>query len=163
MIDPADKQTASLPLEPKRGRGRPSTGHAMTPAEKQRAYRQRLADQQKSQVPAVLLEKTRSTAAEYLEKLGQQLADAKAEAAAAIARAEKAENRNNELQKDLQLKQTQLAHWIERAEAAERELESRDGKEIERWAIQRCPKGARKWTEAGAPGYSYENKKWASG
>lgn len=93
MIDPADKQTEALPLEPqKRGRGRPSTGQAMTPAEKQRAYRQRLAEQQKSQVPAVQLEKVRSTAAEYLEKLGQQLADAKAETAAAIARAEKAES-----------------------------------------------------------------------
>ena len=44
MIDPADKQTESLPLEqPKRGRGRPSTGAAMTPAEKQKAYRERKA------------------------------------------------------------------------------------------------------------------------
>ncbi|WP_193076148.1 hypothetical protein [Pseudomonas sp. FME51] len=43
MIDPTDKQTAALPLDaPKRGRGRPSTGKAMTPAEKQKAYRERL-------------------------------------------------------------------------------------------------------------------------
>lgn len=45
MIDPADTQTQSLPLDNapvKRGRGRPSTGKAMTPAEKQRAYRERL-------------------------------------------------------------------------------------------------------------------------
>lgn len=43
MIDPSDKQTAPLPLDPpKRGRGRPKTGSAMTPAEKQRAYRERL-------------------------------------------------------------------------------------------------------------------------
>lgn len=44
MIDPADKQTQSLPLDSapvKRGRGRPATGNAMTPAEKQRAYRER--------------------------------------------------------------------------------------------------------------------------
>lgn len=42
MKDQADKQTQPLPLEqPKRGRGRPSTGAAMTPAEKQRAYRER--------------------------------------------------------------------------------------------------------------------------
>lgn len=42
MIDPADKQTASLPLEqPKRGRGRPTTGEALTPAQKQKAYRER--------------------------------------------------------------------------------------------------------------------------
>lgn len=42
MIDPADKQTQALPLEqPKRGRGRPATGAALTPAQKQKAYRER--------------------------------------------------------------------------------------------------------------------------
>ena len=44
MIDPADKQTKTLPLDEqpaKRKRGRPATGNAMTPAEKQRAYRER--------------------------------------------------------------------------------------------------------------------------
>lgn len=42
MIDALDKQTQPMPLEPaKRGRGRPKTGNAMTPAEKQRAYRER--------------------------------------------------------------------------------------------------------------------------
>lgn len=42
MIDPTDKQTQAIPLEqPKRGRGRPATGAAMTPAEKQKAYRER--------------------------------------------------------------------------------------------------------------------------
>ena len=45
MIDPADKQTQPLPLDEqpaKKRRGRPTTGKAMTPAEKQRAYRERL-------------------------------------------------------------------------------------------------------------------------
>ncbi len=42
MIDQADTQTVDLFQPIKRGRGRPSTGKAMTPAEKQRAYRQRL-------------------------------------------------------------------------------------------------------------------------
>lgn len=44
MIDPADKQTQALPLDEqpaKRKRGRPSTGAAMTAAEKQRRYRER--------------------------------------------------------------------------------------------------------------------------
>lgn len=44
MIDPADKLTQALPLNEqpaKRKRGRPATGKAMTPAEKQRAYRER--------------------------------------------------------------------------------------------------------------------------
>lgn len=44
MIDQADNLTQSLQLEqPKRGRGRPATGAAMTPAEKQKAYRERQA------------------------------------------------------------------------------------------------------------------------
>lgn len=44
MIDPTDKATLALPLDEspqRKRRGRPSTGKAMTPAEKQRAYRER--------------------------------------------------------------------------------------------------------------------------
>jgi len=44
MIDPSDQLTQALPLDEqptKRKRGRPATGNAMTPAEKQRAYRER--------------------------------------------------------------------------------------------------------------------------
>ncbi|MCP9256782.1 hypothetical protein MMZ02_33250 [Pseudomonas aeruginosa] len=40
MIDPADKQTHPLPLgQPKRGRGRPATGKALSDAERARRYR----------------------------------------------------------------------------------------------------------------------------
>lgn len=49
MIDPADQQTQTLPLDEqpaKRKRGRPATGAAMTPAEKQRAYRERVKSKQ---------------------------------------------------------------------------------------------------------------------
>lgn len=43
MKDPHDKQTKSIALEQqKRGRGRPSSGAALTPAQKQKAYRERL-------------------------------------------------------------------------------------------------------------------------
>lgn len=44
MKDEADKQTQELTLDTtpvRRGRGRPSTGQALTPAEKQRKYRER--------------------------------------------------------------------------------------------------------------------------
>jgi hypothetical protein len=41
MIDHTDTQTQQLPLQTKRGRGRPKTGTALTPAEKQKAYRER--------------------------------------------------------------------------------------------------------------------------
>lgn len=91
MIDPADKQTQALPLDEqpaKRKRGRPATGKAMTPAEKQRAYRERMKSRNATEnaVPSELLEKVRATAAERIEKLEQQLADA-------IARAEEAESK----------------------------------------------------------------------
>lgn len=46
MKDPNDKRTAELIDPPKRGRGRPKTGEAMTPAERQRAYRERNAGHQ---------------------------------------------------------------------------------------------------------------------
>ncbi|WCY62720.1 hypothetical protein KK242_15450 [Pseudomonas aeruginosa] len=40
MIDPTDKQTQAPPLEqPKRGRGRPATGKALSDAERARRYR----------------------------------------------------------------------------------------------------------------------------
>ena len=40
MIDHLDKQTQTLPLEQKRGRGRPATGQALSNAERQRRYRE---------------------------------------------------------------------------------------------------------------------------
>ena len=40
MIDHLDKQTTTLPLEQKRGRGRPATGQALSNAERQRRYRE---------------------------------------------------------------------------------------------------------------------------
>lgn len=91
MINPADKQTQALPLDEqpaKRKRGRPATGKAMTPAEKQRAYRERLkvSNVTVKSVPLELLERFRATAAERIERLEQQLA-------AAIARAEEAESK----------------------------------------------------------------------
>lgn len=60
MKDETDKQTAELPLNgnvPKK-RGRPSTGKAMTNAEKQRAYRER----QKSNVTGLALTDSETTA-----------------------------------------------------------------------------------------------------
>ena len=139
MIDPAGKETQSLHLEqPKRGRGRPSTGHAMTPAEKQRAYRQRLAEQRASQVPAEWHKADRAAQDERIVQLEQQLAEAR---------------------KDLMLKQTQLAHWIERAETAERELESRDGKTF--WDVESCPKGRRTWQTVGEKNDPFDSREKA--
>jgi hypothetical protein len=92
MIDPADRQTQSLPLEQpapaKRGRGRPATGQALSNAERQRRYRENLKAQRN-------------------EKMHQGVAeDLRAELANAIERAEKAE--------------AEVAHWKKLATMAER-------------------------------------------
>lgn len=144
MIDTNDKATQPLPLDEqpmKRKRGRPSTGKAMTPAEKQRAYRERQ------------------------KKLRDQKADAEQEKAYAgmwEKRYEHASRKIEDLMKDLALKETQLNHWIQRAEAAEKELESRDRKsnssEVpeKNWVIEARRKGARKWQRTADNRYTRE-------
>ncbi|MGX5724796.1 hypothetical protein ACWKWZ_07145 [Metapseudomonas otitidis] len=143
MIDTDDKATPPLPLDEqpmKRKRGRPSTGKAMTPAEKQRAYRERQ------------------------KKLSDQKADAEQEKAYAgmwEKRYEHASRKVEDLLKDLALKETQLNHWIQRAEAAEKELESRDQKSDSNvwkdWVIEARKKGTRKWKRTADNKYTLED------
>lgn len=112
MIDHLDKQTQPLPLEAKRGRGRPATGQALSNAERQRLYRER----QKAQRN----EKPESQKVPYEEVVGiaQELGE----------RCKKAEARVKELEEE-------LARWKKLATAAERarqvvaeELKQRDEK-----------------------------------
>lgn len=147
MIDLADNQTQTLPLEqPKRGRGRPATGKAMSPAEKQKAYRERQATQQKTQEPAVLLDKMRSTTSEYLEKLEQQLTAAKKETAAAISRAEEAEANFVTLRKKL-----------DKALATIQELKKGNVTEIKSlWDIESRKTGKRTWEKVA--GYAWTDR-----
>lgn len=100
MIDALDKQTKDLPLEqPKRGRGRPATGQAMTPAEKQRAYRERQKAQRNELEREVhnayatsrVDESVSEDLFEELEAANLQIRELKEQLAAAIARAEEAE------------------------------------------------------------------------
>lgn len=88
MIDPTDKQTAALPLEEqpvKRRRGRPATGKAMTPAEKQKAYRKRMKAKQTQGIDAEIKEEIQflKCVCERLgsecDELARQLREAKAE------------------------------------------------------------------------------------
>ena len=101
MIDTNDNQTQALPLDQaKRGRGRPATGKALSPAEKQKAYRERLAnkgnvteiednlikalEEQNEQTKywttrALQAEKRASLAEKGLTELGEEWAKAKAE------------------------------------------------------------------------------------
>lgn len=50
MIDNQDKQTQPIPLEQKRGRGRPATGQALSNAERQRRYREAQKEQRNEKV-----------------------------------------------------------------------------------------------------------------
>lgn len=75
MIDPADQPTQALPLDEqpaKRKRGRPATGKAMTPAEKQRAYRERA----KSKQPLPGEERAREALHRQVIELRQELMQA---------------------------------------------------------------------------------------
>lgn len=70
MIDPTDKQTQNLPLDStpvKRGRGRPSTGKAMTPAEKQRAYRERMKNEGRERYLERQITELREKLEDYME------------------------------------------------------------------------------------------------
>ncbi|HCF6671182.1 TPA: hypothetical protein NII70_004870 [Pseudomonas aeruginosa] len=72
MIDPTDKQTRPLPLEqPKRGRGRPATGKALSDAERARRYRanKKKRDAQPSQ---------KKPSSSDIERLQEQLTQARA-------------------------------------------------------------------------------------
>lgn len=114
MIDPADKKTKNLPLEqPKRGRGRPSTGTAMTPAEKQKAYRERI----KHNVTQLERERDNAYATsrvdEYVnDDLHEELAEAKKE--------------NVQLLKLLDDANKEKKYWIDRALKAEKKKRHRD-------------------------------------
>ncbi|MFI8610709.1 hypothetical protein ACIGFL_20705 [Pseudomonas sp. NPDC077649] len=160
MIDHLDKQTQSLPLEPKRGRGRPATGQALSNAERQRLYRER----QKAQRN----EKPDSHKAPYEEvvaiaqELGERCKKAEAEVerwkklARAAERArqvvaeELAQRNDNELMKRVELAEARADAMgnelaIVKAQLSNpRKKRHRDDPpvDIREWAIQRqSPKG----------------------
>jgi len=80
MIDPADQQTQALPLDEqpaKKRRGRPATGKAMTPAEKQRAYRERLKSNVTDSMHKQVAEDLRAELAKALERIEELEAESK--------------------------------------------------------------------------------------
>ncbi|MNQ99625.1 hypothetical protein D3C85_1153710 [compost metagenome] len=102
-------------------------------------------------MPAVQLEKVRSTTAEYMEKLGQQLADAKAETAAAIARAEKAEANLKSLDERTTIRIKALEQLLDAANKARTKAESNVTENIDlsgEWLVQHRRKNDRKWKNA---------------
>jgi hypothetical protein len=79
MIDHLEKQTQSLPLDEKRGRGRPATGQALSNAERQRLYRERQkAQRNEKPETGTTWEDARALAAQ-IDSLAKELDQAKAE------------------------------------------------------------------------------------
>lgn len=99
MIDHLDKQTQPLPLDQKRGRGRPATGKALSNAERQRAYRERQKAQrnEKSETHEVPYEEVVAIA----QELGERCKAAEAKLRVELELGEKARKRVKELESQL--------------------------------------------------------------
>ncbi len=69
MIDHLDKQIQPLPLEQKRGRGRPATGKALSNAERQRRYREAQKAQRNENMQKEVAEDLRAELAKALEEV----------------------------------------------------------------------------------------------
>ncbi|NMZ77667.1 hypothetical protein HBO32_31705, partial [Pseudomonas nitroreducens] len=95
MIDHLDKQTQPMDLEPKRGRGRPATGQALSNADRQRAYRERQKAQRNEKGAGPEWDDVRKLT-RYIDDLGEQLAEAINRAQAAEAKVRKLETELNE-------------------------------------------------------------------
>lgn len=99
MIEHLDKQTQPLPLDQKRGRGRPATGKALSNAERQRAYRERHKAQrnEKSETHEVPYEEVVAIA----QELGERCKAAEAKLRVELELGEKARKRVKELEAQL--------------------------------------------------------------
>lgn len=69
MIDHLDKKTQQLPLEQKRGRGRPATGQALSNAERQRRYREAQKAQRNENMHKEVAEDLRAELAKALKEI----------------------------------------------------------------------------------------------
>ncbi|HIE2325905.1 TPA: hypothetical protein ACXK44_006160 [Pseudomonas aeruginosa] len=134
MIDPADKQTQALPLEqPKRGRGRPATGKALSDAERARRYRanKKNRDAQPSQ-------KKQDVSYDELKSIALELGE----------RCSRAEIHRDELHDQLQNLLIQRDDLIRECRELKKELAQRVTKkeeaEAKTWAIQER-KGKARW------------------
>lgn len=184
MIDANDKGTQALPLEEmpiKRKRGRPATGKAMTPAEKQRAYRERQKqsrNQNSDQLKTARLEDLWPTAV----NLGERCQKAEARVAELEKASEELRKTREALEalaaRQLRLEDELNGHFkrANKAEARvaelEEELESRDRKakkgnvtELEApgkgvWTVQFKTKGARSWIIC-EPQVDFEGVPWS--
>lgn len=148
MIDHLDKQTQPLPLEQKRGRGRPATGQALSNAERQRRYR----EAQKAQRN----EKANSEDVERLTKnfrqVHGQMERLRVEAVEKDLKIAQLEKQIEQLKAEL-AKKTQLAQRNEKPSRLNEDMQKiiRDVHEVadaiegSTWRIQRKARANGKW------------------
>ena len=77
MIDHLDKKTQTLPLEQKRGRGRPATGQPLSNAERQRRYREAQKAQRNENMHKEVAEDLRAELAKALERIEELEAESR--------------------------------------------------------------------------------------
>jgi len=130
MIDHLDKQTTSLPLEIKRGRGRPKSGNALTPAQKQKAYRERKRGNVTANTVANLDENI-ELRARLLEAM-EEIESLKSKLRAEYKLGEKARKKLGELEEKL------------KSNVTENQITGA-------WVIQKRGKNSKKWTTIGDP------------
>lgn len=148
MIDQLDTQTHPLPLDTpiKRKRGRPVTGKAMTPAEKQKAYRERLkARQHASQCQAAGVENNHSRMKEELREMTEKAIHFEARAIAL----EKMLQEANKAFSDSEDRARKLLHEI-------CELEERNVTDIP-YVVESRIKGRRDWQRVGGIRETWKN------
>lgn len=114
MIDHLDKQTQSLPLEQKRGRGRPATGQALSNAERQRAYRER----QKAQ-------RNEKSNSEDVERLTKNFRQVHGEMERLRVQAVEKDLKIAQLEKQIELLKAELKKKTQRNEKPEKAKEGR--------------------------------------
>ncbi|MCL6693511.1 hypothetical protein M8R19_33060, partial [Pseudomonas sp. R3.Fl] len=156
MIDPKDNSTQPLDLgEAKRRRGRPSTGKAMSNAERQRAYRERAKAQrnEKTENGTDLVSRAKY---EKLHAITIEISD----------RCALAEHHRDELHEQVQKLLEQRDSLIRECHELKKELASRNEKEITNgkipgtWIVERKERGTKKWEKSGdAPESSWDAAK----
>lgn len=145
MIDHLDKQTQTLPLEQKRGRGRPATGQALSNAERQRRYREAQKAQRNENMHKEVAEELRAELAKALEDI------------------ELLSKKNTELLKQLRKQKDQLEQrndneLMKRVRELEAQLEQRNEKLADHndqlkgvWIVEYKRHGSRTWKICGNP------------
>lgn len=134
MIDHLDKQTLTLPLEQKRGRGRPATGQALSNAERQRRYREAQKAQRNENMHKDVAEGLRAELTKALERI-------------------------EELEAQLAQRNEKPARVKRHRDQPAAELPDDDVPDVGVWTVQFKPKGQRTWISCD-PQIDFEGIPW---